>query len=291
MLELLKPNFVTINGYKIHYLEAGTKEPVILLMHGTPTNAYIWRNVIPGLSNTARVIAIDMIGFGKSDKPVNIEYDIQSYCEYLKKFIEILNLKKIIIVGMDLGLIVGLSYAMANEEKIGGIVMFEGFIQPLEDTIKSFPVSAKILMQLSKSKKFAQKMFLKKGEKTVEQMISMLTIRKIPKEDMNEYIIPMKDEAVRRKVWLEGIGPHTILSKKVTDNVREYSKKLCKSQIPKLLLYAQPGSVINKKTIEYASKNISNLKVEFIGQGKHFLPEDQPENISNAIVRFYQNIT
>ncbi|MDP4182793.1 MAG: alpha/beta fold hydrolase, partial [Bacillota bacterium] len=69
----MKSNFVTINGYKILYLEAGTKEPVILLMHGIPTNTYIWRNVIPRLSSAARVIAIDMIGFGKSDKPVDIE--------------------------------------------------------------------------------------------------------------------------------------------------------------------------------------------------------------------------
>ena len=67
--ELTYPSkFVTIDGAKMHYVEAGEGNP-ILLLHGIPTSCYLWRNVMPRLSTLGRCIAPDLMGFGKSDKP------------------------------------------------------------------------------------------------------------------------------------------------------------------------------------------------------------------------------
>ena len=65
-------NFVEVHGSKIHYIDEGKGEP-ILFLHGNPTSSYLWRNIIPHLTNNARCIAPDLIGMGKSDKP-DIEY-------------------------------------------------------------------------------------------------------------------------------------------------------------------------------------------------------------------------
>src|SRR5262249_50527060 len=67
-----RSNFIEVNGSKIHYIDEGKGEP-ILFLHGNPTSSYLWRNVIPHLTNNARCIAPDLIGMGKSDKP-EIEY-------------------------------------------------------------------------------------------------------------------------------------------------------------------------------------------------------------------------
>src|SRR5215469_7571684 len=67
-----RSNFVEVHGSKIHYIDEGKGEP-ILLLHGNPTSSYLWRNIIPHLTNNARCIAPDLIGMGKSDKP-DIEY-------------------------------------------------------------------------------------------------------------------------------------------------------------------------------------------------------------------------
>ncbi len=65
-------HFVEVLGSKMSYVDEGEGDP-ILLIHGNPTSIYLWRNVIPHLTDDARVIAVDLIGMGESDKP-NIEY-------------------------------------------------------------------------------------------------------------------------------------------------------------------------------------------------------------------------
>jgi haloalkane dehalogenase len=67
-------NFVEAHGSQIHYIDEGKGEP-ILFLHGNPTSSYLWRNIIPHLTDNARCIAPDLIGMGKSDNQ-DIEYRI-----------------------------------------------------------------------------------------------------------------------------------------------------------------------------------------------------------------------
>ena len=75
-----RSNFIEVHGSKIHYIDEGKDEP-ILLHH--PTSSYLWRNIIPHLKDNARRIAPDLIGMGKSDKP-DIEYRFLDHVKYLK---------------------------------------------------------------------------------------------------------------------------------------------------------------------------------------------------------------
>lgn len=88
--------FIEVLGSKIHYVDEGEGDP-ILLLHGIPTSNYLWRNVIPHLSSLGRCIAPDLIGLGKSDKP-DIEYSIKDHIHYIDEFIHALQLKKIVYV-------------------------------------------------------------------------------------------------------------------------------------------------------------------------------------------------
>jgi haloalkane dehalogenase len=267
----------------------------VVLLHGIPVHSYLWRNVIPHISPFARTIAIDLIGCGKSDKPVNIDYNVQTYSRYIEKALESLKLKNILLVGMDLGLIAGLHYAMQHETNIRGIVMFEGFFQPMSIAYKNLPLMNQITLRILKNRQIAERMMIRDGIANVKKMIAMTTIRKLSTEEMNAYQTPFFDETVRRKVWLEGVGPTVIKAESdqpgdTVDLINKYAAKLSTSPVPKLLLYAKPGAVITNKAIKNARKNVSNLELQYIGKGKHFLPEDQPENIGKAIAEFYQKI-
>src|SRR5579863_8455289 len=88
--------YVEILGSKLHYIDEGRGDP-ILFLHGFPASSYVWRNIIPGLTDKARCIALDMIGFGKSDKP-NIGYRVFDHIQYVEAFIDALKLKNITIV-------------------------------------------------------------------------------------------------------------------------------------------------------------------------------------------------
>src|SRR6266849_6591810 len=98
--------YLHIEGWKIHYVEEGKGKNPVLFLHGNPTSSYLWRNIIPIVAgNNNRCIALDLIGFGKSDKP-DIDYNFRDHYKYVKEFIDKLQLgsnKNLIIVGHDWG--------------------------------------------------------------------------------------------------------------------------------------------------------------------------------------------
>ena len=91
--------FLEVNGQQLHYIDQGSGEP-ILFLHGNPTWSYMWRNIIPYLQTSARCIAVDLIGMGRSDKS-DIGYTFLEHVDYISQFIEKLGLTNVVLVGHD----------------------------------------------------------------------------------------------------------------------------------------------------------------------------------------------
>ena len=92
----------------------------------TPHGPNLWRNVLPGVAKKThrRVIAIDLLGFGRSDKP-DLDYTPQLHVDVLRKFIEALGLSDVVLVGHDWGGAIAVGYAVNNPWKVEGLVIFE----------------------------------------------------------------------------------------------------------------------------------------------------------------------
>lgn len=123
------PNYVQINGYRMHYVEQGSPdEKPVLMLHGLPTWSYLYRKMIPIVAEAGhRVIAPDLIGFGRSDKPKSI--DTHSYAfhvEAMTRFIEALDLQDITLVVQDWGSLIGLRVAAENPQRFARIVIANG---------------------------------------------------------------------------------------------------------------------------------------------------------------------
>ena len=122
-------NNVKVNGLNIFYREAGSQDaPVILLLHGYPTSSFMFRNLIPILSAKYHVIAPDLPGFGFSDSPstTKFSYTFDNLAKSMQGFIDILKLKRFAIYIFDYGAPTGLRLALANPEKITGIISQNG---------------------------------------------------------------------------------------------------------------------------------------------------------------------
>jgi len=103
-----EPHYVEIEGLRLAYIEQGQGDP-ILMLHGEPTWGYLYRHMIPPLAEIGRVIVPDLIGFGRSDKPVNDNaYSYKSHVRWVRKFIAALNLKQITLICQDWGGAIGL---------------------------------------------------------------------------------------------------------------------------------------------------------------------------------------
>jgi haloalkane dehalogenase len=123
------PNYVEIDGMRMHYVDAGPKdaEPVLLL-HGEPSWSYLYRHMIPPITAAGyRAIAPDLIGFGKSDKPSRQDdYSYAGHVAWIRQFIEQLDLNGITLVCQDWGSLIGLRVAAENEQRFARIVLGNG---------------------------------------------------------------------------------------------------------------------------------------------------------------------
>ena len=117
-----EPNYVEIEGLRIAYVESGKGDP-ILMLHGEPTWGYLYRRMIPTLSEIGRVIVPDLIGFGRSDKPVaDNAYSYKAHVRWIRKFIQALALQRITLVCQDWGGEIGLRIVAQIPERFRRLV-------------------------------------------------------------------------------------------------------------------------------------------------------------------------
>lgn len=133
------------------------------------------------------------------------------------------------------------------------------------------------------------------GEQTLGRMLWAWTVRPLGANEVEAYSAPWRDAAVRRRVWLEGVGPHTLVPRSraagdLTDLVARNAAWLETSPLPKLLLYGEPGAVLPRAEAEAAGARLPCTTVRSVGSGKHLLPEDQPEAIAREVVAFCRGL-
>ncbi len=278
----MESQYIKINNSNIHYLETGTGDP-ILFIHGNPTSSYLWRNIIPKVSKFGRCIALDLIGMGKSDKP-DLEYRFIDHYKYLEEFINRLGLKNITLVLHDWGSALGLHYFDLNESNIKGIVFMEAIIKTHKD-YDSMGSDGEFFKELrdpiiGKQKIIYENFF-------IEVVLQGGIIRKLTDIELNYYRKPYLKKENRKPILM---WPNEVSIAGIPENttgiIKNYMEKLYNSKLPKLLLYGEPGALIKKEEIRMLRDRCSNLTIQNIGQGIHFLQEDNPENITAEITKW-----
>ncbi|HSB50093.1 MAG TPA: alpha/beta hydrolase [Nitrosopumilaceae archaeon] len=118
----MQEKFINVDEYKIRYLESGTSDSALVLIHGLGASAERWEYVIPFFNRHFRVIVPDLIGFGSSDKPL-VDYTMDFFSEFLKKFIDKLEISKPIIIGSSLGGQITAEFTAKNNISVKKLVL------------------------------------------------------------------------------------------------------------------------------------------------------------------------
>jgi pimeloyl-ACP methyl ester carboxylesterase len=137
-----EPKYVEIDELRQGYVDEGPANgPVVLLLHGQPSWSYLYRKMIPVLAEAGyRVIAMDHLGMGRSDKPVDIEdYSYLGHCERLESFIEALELRDINLFVQDWGSLIGLRVAGLNPDWFARIAVGDGALPVFPEGTQPFP--------------------------------------------------------------------------------------------------------------------------------------------------------
>jgi len=281
---------VNIDGQKLAYIDVGEGTPIVML-HGNPTSSFLWRNIIPHLNDLGRVIVPDLIGHGDSDKlPVSMgpdRYTFENTFEYIDKILNKLEINQdITLILHDWGSALGFYWAMKNPEKIKAICYMEAIVSPINWS--DWPEQARGIFKGFRSAK-GEDLILKRNM-FIEAVLPSSIIRKLTKDEMDEYRKPFLNENDRqvtlnwpRQIPIEGEPSH--MFRLVTSYAEWISND---GDIPKLFINADPGSILigNQREFCRGWKNQTEVTVN----GLHFIQEDSPHEIGEAISSWMRNI-
>lgn len=286
---------IEINGHNIAYVDEGEGDPV-LFIHGAPTSSYLWRNIMPWLEDKARVISIDLLGFGQSDKP-DVEYGYFLHVEYVRKFIEQLNLKNVTLVLHDWGFNYGMEYAVDHEENIKGICFAEALMAPRYPIVDEEKYEAQRPGTLRMYKIMQSRL----GEEIVlehnlflECVVIEHIYRRINQEAFQYWREPLMDPICRKaNLQMPRDVPINGQPAEVCASYDKYNSWFVNEEktVPTLGVYATPGAVMIESDVEWQQENIENHETLWIGPGIHFLQEENPEAWGRHLRDWYLRIT
>ncbi len=284
----LEKKFVEVLGKKMAYHERGEGNPIVF-QHGNPTSSYLWRNIIPHLENQGRCIAIDLIGMGDSEKLDDQGENTYSYHvqkRYFDACLKELNIdNNVIFVIHDWGSSLGFNWSFENQNIVKGICYMEAIVQNL--IWDSWPDDATSIFQGFRSEA-GEDLILKKNL-FIEGVLPSAIIRDLSEKEMTVYRKPFLNELERRPTldWPRQI-PINGEPEKVCAIVEKYSGWMSENEIPKLFINAEPGSILVGKQRKFC-RTWKNQK-EVTVKGTHFIQEDSPHEIGQAIAEWVKVI-
>ena len=259
-----------------------------MFLHGNPTSSYLWRNTIPHLSDIGRCIAPDLIGMGDSeplDDSGPDSYRFVEHREYLDGLLAHLDLgDRVTFVIHDWGSGLGFDWANRNRHRVKGIAYMEAIVMPI--TWGEWPETARGIFEAMRSP--AGEGIVIEKNVFVERILPASIIRDLNDEEMAAYRAPYLDGGERRRPTLtwprqipiegEPADVHAIVS--------DYGRWLASSDLPKLFVNANPGSILTGAARDFCRSWPNQTEVTV--SGIHFIQEDSPDEIGRAIRSWYQ---
>lgn len=268
------------------YVDAGTGDPIVFL-HGNPTSSYLWRNVIPHVEPVGRCVAPDLVGMGESGKAPDGSYRLVDHARYLDAWFDALGLtRNVTLVGHDWGSALAFHWARRHPERVKAIVYMEAIVRPL--AWAEWPEAARAIFQAMRSPA-GEEVVLQKNV-FVERILPASILRKLTPEEMEAHRRPFRDPGESRRpvlTWPRQI-PMEGEPADVVEIVSSYANWLAGSDVPKLFINADPGSILVGPQRDFcrAWPNQQEITV----RGSHFLQEDSPAEIGQAVAAFVSRL-
>ncbi len=269
----MSSRYVEVEGLKIHYVSAGEGAPV-LLIHGFPTSSHLWRNVMPEVAKGHRAIAIDLPGYGLSDKPLGIDYDFFFFERVLEGFLDALGITKTALVVHDLGGPVGLFWAVHHPERLTQLIILNTLVYPETSwAVKLFLIALRLP---------GVRDYLVSPKGLVAAMkLGVVHKDRLNREALTPYTAPFVDAAARQALIKAGSG----LGIK---GLAEIGQKLPSLQVTVRIIYGEKDRALPDvaKTMQRVKGDIPNAQITSLPNCGHFLQEDEPERVGQLISEF-----
>jgi len=271
-------NYAEIDGMQMHYVDEGPQDgAVVLLLHGEPSWSYLYRHMIPPLKDAGvRVIAPDLIGFGKSDKPTRkADYSYVGHVAWMKSFIEALDLSGINLFCQDWGSLIGLRVAAENEQRFARIALGNGAL-PTGD--QAVPKAFKIWRAFA----------LYSPWFPVGRILQMGTVKELSAAEVAAYDAPFPgrrykagSRAFPKLVPIRPDDPASDANRAAWKVYKQWTK-------PFLTTFSNRDPIMRggEKVWQESVPGARGQEHVIIRNAGHFLQEDKGPEIANELIRF-----
>ena len=277
---------IAVTDSDMSYVDTGDAAGrCVVFLHGNPTSSYLWRNVIPHVADRARCLAPDLVGMGDSG-PSSSGYRFVDHARYLDAWFDALDIRDAVLVVHDWGSALGFHWARRNPDRVAGIAYMEALVRPL--TWSEWPAPARKFFQALRSPD-GETMVLERNL-FVERLLPASVIRGLGEAEMTVYRRPFEVAGEPRRptlTWPRQI-PIDGEPQDVTKIAREYATWLAASDVPKLFVDADPGTILIGAQREFCRAWPNQTEVTVAGT--HFIQEDSPHEIGEALARFLERI-
>ncbi len=251
----------------LYYEEQGKGAPV-LLIHGFGASTFTWRHIVPELAQTHRVIAVDLKGFGQSDKPFDERYSVFDQAELIAQLIEDKDLRDLTIVGHSFGGGVALGLALKANERLGGrisrLVLLDSIAFP-----QQIPVFFRLL-DVPLVSQVGVRMVPPSVQTRVALQISYFDDSKIDEEEVEIYAAPLKTAA----------GKHAIIHSArqiVPEDIEELSELYKTITLPTLILWCDHDRIVPLDVGLKLRRTLPNSTLRLVEGCGHMPQEEQPQ--------------
>ena len=271
-------HYVEIHGLRMHYLDEGPADgPVVLLLHGEPSWSYLYRKMIAPIADAGcRVIAPDLIGFGKSDKPTaQSDYSYAGHVDWMRQFIETLDLKDISLFCQDWGSLIGLRVAAENQRRFAHIAVGNGGL-PTGD--REFPRAFRIWRAFARWSPWFP----------IGRIIQAGTITELSKAEIAAYDAPFPSARYKAGARAFPMLVPTEADNVASDDNRRAWVSLEQFQKPFLTTFSNRDPITRGGERNFhervpGARNQPHVKIRNAG---HFLQEDKPAELAEVLIRF-----
>ena len=261
-----------VAGHEIAYHSAGEGETV-LLVHGITTYSFIWRRIVPLLKERYRVISVDLLGCGASDKPLDVSYSIRQHATLLKGFADALELGAFHFVGHDVGGGIGQIFAVSYPEAITDLTLINTVAHDFWPVQPIIAMRTPIIRQLAMATLDvgALRMVVRRGLYHKDRLTGDL---------LDQFWAPMRTRSGRKAFlhFADSLNNRHLVE--IEDDLKHLS-------VPVLIIRGDADVYLSGAIAEKLHRDIPNSRLFRIATGSHFIQEDEPGMLAEEMMRFW----
>jgi haloalkane dehalogenase len=260
------------DGMTLTYRELGSGAPVLLL-HGWPTSSYLWRDVMPAIAERNCVVAVDLPGFGGSDKPA-ARYTFDLFERAIDGLLDKLEMDPVAIAGHDLGGPIAVHWTLRNQDRVTHLALLNTLLYPEFD-----PTVIDFVRALSTQER-RDELVSPEGLASIMRL-GVAAERTLTGETLAAVAKPFADPAARLALAAAGTG----LSRR---GFAEIADGLPSLTMPVRIIYGEQDRVLPDvaETMARVRKDVPHAEVTVLPDCGHFIQEEAPRRVGELLAEF-----